>query len=127
MIYSIANAEKDTILEFKYNNKLGLYRGGFTPNPMKICHGEQCKTDINTYEIKKGESYKIYINFYGIVGQKGDKAKKDYAYYYLPLYTFYFFDEKEEKIFPICLLTIVRLRFQIVITVPCSFVLASSS
>ena len=51
-------------------------------NPLSICHGEQCQNDTTTYEIKKGESYKLYINV--------KNFKSDYWYFYLPSFSFNF-------------------------------------
>ena len=62
LTYSIDKAEKDAILEFKYDSKYKVVKNKFAGTPSKICHGETCKYIITNYEIKKGESYKIYIN-----------------------------------------------------------------
>ena len=40
LIYSIDKAEKDALLEFKYNDKLVTCDGKLIPNPIKINHGE---------------------------------------------------------------------------------------
>ena len=61
LIYSVDKAERDVILQFKYN-KFIIYKNSITYNPLKICHGEICQNNITNYEIKKGESYKIYIS-----------------------------------------------------------------
>ena len=80
--YSIDNAEKDIILQFKYNDKFQIDNGLVAANPLSICHGEQCQNDTTTYEIKKGESYKLYINV--------KNFKSDYWYFYLPSFSFNF-------------------------------------
>ena len=80
--YSIDNAEKDVILQFKYNDKFQIDNGLVASNPLSICHGEQCQNDTTTYEIKKGESYKLYINV--------KNFKSDYWYFYLPSFSFNF-------------------------------------
>ena len=80
--YSIDNAEKDVILQFKYNDKFQIDNGLVAANPLSICHGEQCQNDTTTYEIKKGESYKLYINV--------KNFKSDYWYFYLPSFSFNF-------------------------------------
>ena len=98
LIYSIENAEKDAILEFEYNNKQKIGFNYFTPNPMKICHGDQCMTKINTYEVKKGESYKIYIYICNEYEGAGKYDIKSYEHYYLPFYSFHFiYDGKETE------------------------------
>ena len=95
LTYSIDNAEKDAIFEFKYNDKFEVDNNFLSPNPLKICNGEICKTDINTYEIKKGESYKIYININFV--EKNAVLKFLLNIYYLPNYSFHFIYKEEEK------------------------------
>ena len=80
--YSIDNAEKDVILQFKYNDKFQIDNGLVAANPLSICHGEQCQNNTTTYDIKKGESYKLYINV--------KNFKSDYWYFYLPSFSFNF-------------------------------------
>ena len=95
LTYSIDNAEKDAIFEFKYNDKFEVDNNFLAPNPLKICNGEICKTDLNTYEIKKGESYKIYINIKFV--EKNAVVKFLLNIYYLPNYSFHFIYKEEEK------------------------------
>ena len=63
LTYLIYHAERDAVLEFKYNNNLRIYNDQtiLAGNPLKILHGSDEKSGITTYEIKKGESYKIII------------------------------------------------------------------
>ena len=63
LTYLIYQAERDAVLEFKYNNNLRIYNDQtiLAGNPLKILHGSDEKSGITTYEIKKGESYKIII------------------------------------------------------------------
>ena len=91
LIYSIENAKKDAILEFKYNGKFTVEGDFIAPNPLKICQKVKCETGITTYDIKKGESYKIYI--------KADLFESDTIQnlLYLPSYSFHFIYEEEEK------------------------------
>ena len=95
LTYSIDNAEKDAIFEFKYNDKFEVDKNFLAPNPLKICHGEICKTDITTYEIKKEKSYKIYININFV--EKNAVLKFLLNIYYLPNYSFHFIYKEEEK------------------------------
>ena len=60
LTYVINNAEKDITFEFKYNKNMDLYPDVEVPNPFEVCHGDDCKENIETYDFKKGESYKIY-------------------------------------------------------------------
>ena len=69
--YSIDKAEKDAILEFKYDNNMKVENNVIALNPSKICHEEICQNNITTYNIKKGESYKIYIAINVIKKPKG--------------------------------------------------------
>ena len=62
LIYSIDNAEYNALLQFKYNNKLIIDKNMNAGNPMKILDGKEYKTNITSYIINKGNSYKIYIN-----------------------------------------------------------------
>ena len=62
MTYSINNAEYNTLLEIKYNEKLILDNNIIAGNPLTIWNGKENKTDMMTYPIFKGKSYKIYIN-----------------------------------------------------------------
>ena len=80
--YSIDNAEKDVILQFKYNDKFQIDNGLVASNPLSICHEEQFQNNTTTYDIKKGESYKLYINV--------KNFKSDYWYFYLPSFSFNF-------------------------------------
>ena len=61
MTYSLDNAEKEIKLKFKYNDKLNYEDNKIATNPLKICHKGECNSNITTYDIKKGVSYKIYI------------------------------------------------------------------
>ena len=89
--YSIENTEKDAILEFKYNNNFKVKEDLLAPNPLKICQKEQCKTNITTYDIKKGESYKIYIKTNII-----ETGTFQYLFC-LPSFSFHFIYEEEEE------------------------------
>ncbi len=57
IVYSIDNAEKDVTFIFKYKETIG---GQKVQNPFEVCHGEECKKGVTTYDFEKGESYKIY-------------------------------------------------------------------
>ena len=46
-------------------------------NPFEVCHGEDCESNIETYDFEKGESYKIYVK----VAKLGD-------FYYIPSFKF---------------------------------------
>ena len=79
--YSIDNAEKDVLLVFKYNNKFKIEDNLMASNPLRVCHRKKCKSNITSYIIKKGESYKIYINI---------NYMQIKSYYYLPSFSFRF-------------------------------------
>ena len=81
MTYSIDNAEKDALLVFKYNNKFKIEDNLMASNPLIVCHRKKCKSNITSYIIKKGESYKIYINI---------NYMQIKSYYYLPSFSFRF-------------------------------------
>ena len=96
LIYSIDKAEKDALLEFKYNDKLVACDGKLIPNPIKINHGETSENNIINYEIKKGESYKIYINLYSVICVPNKLTGFAFTYYYLPSFEFHFIYDEEQ-------------------------------
>ena len=51
------------------------------PNPFRVCHGQDCKDNVVTYDIEKGQSYKIYIK---VVPEKGEL----FDMYYFPTFKF---------------------------------------
>ena len=51
------------------------------PNPFEVCLGQECKKDLEKYDIKKGQSYKIYAK---VIKMKDGSYDK----YYLPTYKF---------------------------------------
>ena len=87
LIYSIDKAEKNILLQFKYNTFIEP-ENFKTENPLKVCHEEKCKTNITTYRINKGESYKIYISteYYKLYLD----GRNSYNFNYLPAFSFYF-------------------------------------
>ena len=89
LIYSIDKAERDVILQFKYNIFI-VYKNSITDNPLKICHGDICQNNITNYEIKKGEFYKIYISINFL--EDGSKY-----IHYLPSFSFNFTEIIPEK------------------------------
>ena len=93
LTYLIDKAKKDAILEFKYNDRMQIDGVLLAPNPLKILHNNIYTTGITTYEIKKGESYKI------IVSTSSNLIKTRYillTYYrhFLPSYSFHFIYQK---------------------------------
>ena len=61
LTYAIDNADKNVTFKFTYNKgSKGL------PNPFKVCHGNDCKDNVETYDFKQGESYKIYVKIVSI-------------------------------------------------------------
>lgn len=87
LVYTIDNAEKSATFVFKYNN-MKLEDGSTAQNPFEVCHGEECKEDITTYDFEKGESYKIYAKVY-------KKKINVIDTYILPSFSFY--DKANEK------------------------------
>ena len=94
LVYSINKSEKDAILEFKYDNNFNVENNIIAPNPLKICHGEICNNSITTYNITKGESYKIYITLK--IFQKINKYVP-VLIIYLPSFSFNFIYQEEKK------------------------------
>ena len=90
MTYSIDNAEYNALLEFKYNDNLILDKKLKAGNPFEISDENSFKTDITTYEINKGKSYKIHIN------TKIYTLKLNEYIHYLPNFSFNFIKIKEE-------------------------------
>ena len=92
LIYSIDNAEYNALLQFRYNNKLIVDKNMNAGNPMKILDGKEYKTNITSYIINKGNSYKIYINTKFFVLNKN---KIEYIHY-LPYFSLNFISIKKE-------------------------------
>ena len=89
LTYVIDNAEKNATFIFKYHNLLN--RGGQNlniPNPFVVCHGNDCKDNIVTYDFKEGESYQIYVKYRKIHYDIQD-------FYFFPSFSFY--DKTKEK------------------------------
>ena len=61
LTFSVPNLERNATVIFKYNPKNIKYANLTIDNPFKVCHKNSCKEYINTYDFKKGESYKIYV------------------------------------------------------------------
>ena len=80
LTYVIDKAEKSATFDFKYANEIkDKYDEKINvPNPFQVCHGNDCKDNISTYDFKQGESYKIYIK-YNKIGN----------YYVFPSFSFY--------------------------------------
>ena len=57
--YSVPNLEKDVTVTFDYNGNCSPFT--IDENPFKVCHNNDCKENIETYDFKKGESYKIMV------------------------------------------------------------------
>jgi hypothetical protein len=77
LIYSIENADKNVTLKFKYNKNFNKD----LPNPFKVCRGEDCLSNFETYDIEPGESYKIYVKV-------AKREEWPLTYYYLPSFKF---------------------------------------
>ena len=80
IIYSINKLDADTTFQFEYNpiikNEALEYK---LKNPYKVCDEyNDCDEYISSYKFRKGQSYKIYVNY-------------EYKYwnYILPAYAFY--------------------------------------
>ena len=95
LVYIINKSEKDAIMNFKYDNNFKVEENVIAQNPSKICHGNICINGITTYNIKKGESYKIYIKINFIEKSMGIGPAK--ITYYLPSFSFHFNYEEEKK------------------------------
>lgn len=62
LLYTIDDAEKDVILEFDYNDKFIVEDNLTITNPMMIWDKDGIRSELTTYEIKKGDSLKIYMS-----------------------------------------------------------------
>lgn len=82
--FSVPNLEKDATVKFQFNEKALTNWDIFTmENPFKVCHGNDCKENLDTYDFKKGESYKIMVK----AVKKTDRH--DNSLYVIPGWTFY--------------------------------------
>ena len=95
LTYSIDNAETDVIFEFNYNPNLRFINGNYiTANPLKILDKNYSESGITTYEIKKGESYKIITSISNWITH----ANPDPEYiHFLPSFSFHFIVPEQEK------------------------------
>ena len=95
LVYSIDNAEKDVLLEFQYNKKMFIIGDVKPDNPLKVCHGNNCEENITSYLMRKGESYKIYIEPLLYIPPSGILD----TICYMPSFSFSF-NDKVEKLDP---------------------------
>ena len=76
LTYTVDNAVQKAKFDFTYEKKSRKL-----PNPFRVCHGQDCKDNVVTYDIEKGQSYKIYIK---VVPEKGEL----FDMYYFPTFKF---------------------------------------
>ena len=91
--YSIDKAEKDAILEIKFNDKLKINGEYIAPNPLRIFQENYYRIGVTNYEIKKGESYKILVS---IPYWNLHKSNPSYIHF-IPSYSFHFIRKEQEK------------------------------
>ena len=73
LTYIIENAQKDAHFKFKYQDKTNTIPGTLeSPNPFEVCHGEECKENITSYDFKKGESYEIHVKVCKVINIPGN-------------------------------------------------------
>ena len=76
LTYAINNAEKKVTFKFTYN------KGSKNlPNPFRVCHGGDCKDNVETYDFEQGQSYKIIVKIVIIKDGESDV-------YYFPTFKF---------------------------------------
>ena len=75
---------------FKYINQTESHGDIEIPNPFEVCHGEECKGNITTYDFEPGESYKIYVNANKVQIERSD-------YYILPSFKFHDINKKDDE------------------------------
>ena len=62
LTFSVPNLERDATVKFKYTENVDTIVETYdVENPFKVCHGNDCQENIETYNFKKGESYKIMV------------------------------------------------------------------
>ena len=84
LTFSVPNLERDATVKFEYTEKAETSEGTYDmENPFKVCHGNDCQENIETYNFKKGESYKIMV--------KAVKKESRYegTFSLIPGFTFY--------------------------------------
>ena len=77
LTYAIDNADKKVTFKFTYDKK----SKNDYPNPFTVCHGGNCKDNVETYDFEKGESYKIIVKIVKI-------KEGDLDVYYFPSFKF---------------------------------------
>ena len=89
-VYTVTNIKEDKIIKFKYENsiKRSFFEINDLENPFIICHGDNCKENVNIYTLFKGQDYTIKIKFeYRDIQLEESKDKNSYVI--LPSYSFY--------------------------------------
>lgn len=85
LTYSVSNLKEDKtfIFEYETNYKDKEYEFKLS-NPFEICNGGKCTENVNKYNFKKGENYKIKIRFI-----EEEIAQTNSTFWVLPKYSFY--------------------------------------
>ena len=79
LTYVVSNLSKDRKIKFNYQKEFKDDKGQTIKisNPFKVCEGEQCQENVESYQFKKGQNYSISVKFMNETGR-----------YYLPAFSF---------------------------------------
>ena len=84
LTYSVSNLKEDKNFVFEYESKYKDKESEITlSNPFEICNGEKCTDKVTKYKFKKGENYKIKVQFVE------ETIKKNETMLFLPKFSFY--------------------------------------
>ena len=87
LTFSVPKLDRDVTANFEYSNNVYVFGDTISiENPFKVCHGQECKENLSTYEFKKGESYEISV--------KVSKVTNKYSGKYIVIPGFTFYDQK---------------------------------
>jgi hypothetical protein len=79
LTYVVSNLAKDRKIKFNYQKEFKDNKGQTIKlsNPFKICEGENCQENVESYQFKKGQNYSIGVQFLNETGR-----------YFLPAFSF---------------------------------------
>ena len=79
LTYVVSNLSKDRKIKFNYQKEFKDNKGQTIKlsNPFKICEGENCQENVESYQFKKGQNYSIGVQFLNETGR-----------YFLPAFSF---------------------------------------
>lgn len=96
LTFAINNASKTVQFKFEFEKTIKVpYEGTYeVSNPFIVCHEQECKNEVISFEFKKGESYLIKINIQKVTNPKDEDEK----YYAIPKFSFADINYEDSKL-----------------------------